>query len=109
MMRASMFWRYWQPVRNVGSASSCQPKRAVAMRRYLCSISAVVVLCTAMAKANTISLSVSGFPTTYTPGSTLTFKVELSGATDINAYNVGLKLNSSSGTAGTDLRLRLGP
>jgi len=49
-----------------------------------------------------MGLSVNGFPTTYTPGSTLTFEVEITGAADLNAYNVGLELNSSKGTAGND-------
>ena len=41
-------------------------------------------------------------PTTYTPGSTLTFDVGLTGVTDLNSYDVGLALTSSKGTAGTD-------
>ena len=35
-------------------------------------------------------------------GSTLTFDVGLTGVTDLNAYDVGLALTSSKGTAGTD-------
>ena len=54
------------------------------------------------ARAGTIVLSISNFPSTYTPGGTFTFDVGLSGAADLNSYNVGLDLTSSAGTAGAD-------
>ena len=72
------------------------------MWRHLGSIGLILILGCAAASADVIGLSVSGLPTTYTPGSTLTFDVGLTGATDLNAYNVGLDLNSTAGTAGTD-------
>ncbi len=72
------------------------------MWRHLGSIGLILTLGGAVARASTINLSVSGLPTTYVPGSTLTFDVGLSGATDLNAYNVGLDLTSDKGTAGTD-------
>jgi hypothetical protein len=75
---------------------------AQSMWRYLVSIGLILILGGALARADTIDLSVSGLTTTYTPGSTLTFNVGLSGAADLNAYNVGLDLTSSKGTAGTD-------
>ena len=73
------------------------------MWRKFGSIGLILVLGCATASAeDTITLSVSGLATTYTPGSTLTFKVGLSGAANLNSYNVGLDLTSSKGTAGTD-------
>ena len=72
------------------------------MWRHLRSMSLILVLGAPWAKADTFGLAVSGFPTTYTPGSTFAFDVELSDVADLNAYDVGLELNSSKGTAGVD-------
>jgi hypothetical protein len=72
------------------------------MWRYLGPVGLFLVLGGALARADTIGLSVSGLATAYTPGSTLTVDVGLSGAADLNAFNVGLDLTSDKGTAGTD-------
>ncbi len=72
------------------------------MWRHLASGGLILILGGVLARADTIDMSVSGLTTTYTPGSTLTLEVGLTGATNLNAYNVGLDLNSSNGTAGTD-------
>jgi hypothetical protein len=72
------------------------------MWRQIGSLGLILVLAGASARAATIDLFVNGFPTAYTPGGTITFQVELSGATDLNAYDVGMELNSSKGTAGMD-------
>ena len=96
------------------------------MWRYFVSITLILILGGASAGADNLQLSVSGLTTTYTPGSPLTFEVGLTGATNLNSYNVGLDLTSTTGTAGTDfyfagrarhaaaagrqrLHLRLGP
>lgn len=71
--------------------------------RHIGSIGLILVLLAgAAASGNTIDLSVTGLPATYAPGSPLTFQVDLSGAADLNSYDVGLDLTSSKGTAGTD-------
>lgn len=72
------------------------------MWRYFGSIGVVLILVAVSSGAEPLGLSVTGLPATYTPGGTLTFEVELTGATNLNAYNVGLALTSSKGTAGTD-------
>ena len=73
------------------------------MWRYLASSLLILLFGYSTASPNTpISLSVSGLPAKYVPGSTLTCDVELTGATDLNAYNVGLELTSDWGKAGTD-------
>jgi len=72
------------------------------MWRYLGSIGMIFVLHAAAVADVPTRLSVIGLPATYTPGGTLTFGVELSGAAGLNAYNVGLTLSSNKGTAGTD-------
>ena len=72
------------------------------MWRHLGSIGLILVLGCTEADANSIGLTVSDFPTTYTPGSELTFQVGLSGATGLNEYDLGLDLNSTAGTAGSD-------
>ncbi|MEI8371518.1 MAG: PEP-CTERM sorting domain-containing protein [Planctomycetota bacterium] len=74
------------------------------MLRHLGSIGLILILILGgtVARANIIGLSVSGLPTTYTPGSTLTFDVGLTGAEDLNFYNVGLELTSNKGEKGTD-------
>ena len=75
---------------------------ARSMWRQLGSIGLILILGGAAARASTIGLSLSGLPATYTPGSTLTFEVGLTGAADLNSYNVGLDLTADKGTAGTD-------
>ena len=82
---------------------------AQAMRRILGSIGLILVLGGAAARASDLAISVSGFPTTYTPGHTISVEVGLSGAVDLNAYNVGLELNSSKGTAGSDFSFEGSP
>ena len=72
------------------------------MWRNFGSIGLILTLWAVPCTANTIGISVSGLPTTYMPGNTLTFGVELTGAMDLNSYNVGLTLTSDKGTAGTD-------
>lgn len=72
------------------------------MWRYFVSITLILILGGASAGADNLQLSVSGLTTTYTPGSPLTFEVGLTGATNLNSYNVGLDLTSTTGTAGTD-------
>ena len=72
------------------------------MWRHLASIGLILVLGGAAARGDTISLSVTGLPATYTPGSPLTFEVGLAGAADLNSYDVGLDLTSNKGTAGAD-------
>ena len=72
------------------------------MCRTFGSIGLILTLWAVPCTANTIGISVSGLPTTYIPGSTLTFVVGLTGAMDLNSYNVGLVLTSDKGTAGTD-------
>ena len=66
------------------------------MWRHLGPIGIILILAAPPARAddNAITLSVSGLPADYTPGSTLTFQVGLSGAADLNAYDVGLDLTS---------------
>ncbi len=72
------------------------------MWRFMVSIGLILALGGGVARASAIGLFVSGFPTTYRPGSTLIFDVGLQGAADLNAYDVGLALNSNKGTAGSD-------
>ena len=72
-----------------------------AMRRCLFSIGLILILGGPAARAS-ISLSTNGFPATYTPGSTITFDVMLSGAAGLNNYSVNLDLTSNTGTAGAD-------
>ena len=73
------------------------------MVRYLGSIGLILILGGASVRADTgITPSVSGLTTTYTPGNTLTFEVGLTGATNLNSYNIALDLTSNKGTAGTD-------
>ena len=73
------------------------------MWRSFGSIGLILILVGTAARAHaSISLSVIGLPANYSPGNPLSFEVELSGATDLNSYTVGLDLNSNTGKAGTD-------
>lgn len=65
-------------------------------------LSGIVILCAVGTSTASITLSLEGLPSSYSPGSSVQFDVKLTGATNLNSFNIGLILSSTSGIAGTD-------
>jgi len=73
------------------------------MRKNILLAVALVGLGATTAAADPI-LRISNLPTTYTPGSTITFNVDLigDGTTALSSYGISLIASSATGAAGTD-------